>query len=239
MHLLIFICFFEPFKTISLPGNFTTFQLYEDAIFIAPFNGKSIIKLDSTGSFLSFPITNQENNRIYQFKITPFYFCLNTPLGLVKMHYATGVNEMLYSGNITAFIITNTEEVVLADRIKNEIIFLDTDNKIRLKKKNINVLDMDYFEGMIYLLSSRGILVLDEYGNTIESIKTPENINRISVAEDIYVFAPLSNIVYRWDKEWKRIELKYPVNDLKLNKNYLFTLNQYGDILYLYDRSDF
>lgn len=224
---------------MSLPGNFTNFQIYEDAIYLAPFNGKSIIKLDSTGSFLSFPVTHQENNRIYQFKITPFYFYLNTPLGLVKMHYATGMNETLYSGNITAFIITNTEEVVLADRIKNEIIFLDTDNKIRLKKKNINVLDMDYYEGRIYFLTSGGILVLDEYGNNIESIKTPGNINRISVADNVYLFAPLSNIVYRWDKEWKRIELKYPVNDLKLNKNYLITLNQYGVILYLYDRSDF
>lgn len=239
MHLLILICFFEPAQTIALPGNFTTFQLYEDIMYFAPFNGKSIIKLDSEGNFLSFPVTHQEINRIYQFKITPFYFYLNTPIGLIKMHYITGVNELVYSGKITTFVVTTTDEVVLADRIRNELIFLDADNKIRLLRRNINVLDMDYYEGRIYLLIPRGIIVLDEYGNILESIKSPKNINRISVAEDIYLFAPLSNIIYKWDKEWKKIELKYLVNDLDLNKKYLITLNQYGDLLYLYDRSGF
>lgn len=239
MHLLIIICLIEPIQTIALPGNFTTFQLYEDAIYLAPFNGKSILKVDSTGTFFSFPVTHQENNRIYQFKITPFHFYLNTPVGVIKMHYTTGITELVYSGNIMTFIITNTEEVVLVDRLKNELIFLDADDKIRMQRKNINVIDMDYYEGRIYLLTPRNILVLDEYGNTLESIKVPQNINRISVAKEIFLFTSLSNIVYKWDKEWKRIELKYPINDLKLNKKFVFTLNQYGDLLYLYDRSDF
>ncbi|MGQ9534467.1 MAG: hypothetical protein ACUVTF_04435, partial [bacterium] len=104
---------------------------------------------------------------------------------------------------------------------------------------NMKVIDMDYYNERLYLLMSNSILVFDEYGNKLESIKTPEGMNGISAAEEIYLFSSSSNIIYIWNEGWKRIELKYPVNDIQTDKNYLITLNQYGDCIYIYDKSDF
>lgn|GEM_PF-1615681 len=239
MHLLLIIFLLEPKTILELPGSFTTFQFYENAVYLASFNGKSIIKIDSIGNFSSFPVTNQDNNRIYEFKITPFSFYLNTSIGLVKVNNISGVTEIIYKSDITTFVITNTEEVVFADRLTNELIFLDTDNKIKFQKKNVNVNDMDYYDNKIYLLTPKGILVLDEYGNTLEFIKIPEKLNHITVDKEIYLFSVLTNVVYKKEKEWKRIELKHPIIDLKLSKEHMLTLNQYGDYLYMYDKSDF
>ncbi|MGQ9817331.1 MAG: hypothetical protein ACUVQ3_05200 [bacterium] len=239
MHILIIICFLEPKQTIELPGHYTNFQFYEGAIYLVPFNGKTIIKIDSSGNIANFSVTDEENYRIYEFKITPFYFYLNTPAGIIKMHRTGGTTKPIYEGDITTFVITDGEEIVLADRLRDELIFLDTKNKIRLKKKNMKVIDMDYYNERLYLLMSNSILVFDEYGNKLESIKTPEGMNGISAAEEIYLFSSSSNIIYIWNEGWKRIELKYPVNDIHTDKNYLITLNQYGDCIYIYDKSDF
>lgn len=238
MHILLIICLLEPKHTIELPGYYTNFQFYEGTIYLVPFNGKSITKIDSNGNIANFPVTNEENYRIYEFRITPFYFYLNTPAGIIKMHRTEGMAKGIYDGNITTFIITHSEEIVLADRLRNEIIFLDTGNKIRLKKKNIKVIDMDYYNERLYLLTPNSIFVFDEYGNRLESIQTPESMKGISAAEEICLFSSSSNIIYIWNGEWKRIELKYPVSYIQLNEVYLITLNQYGDCIYIYDKSE-
>ncbi|MEO0185094.1 MAG: hypothetical protein ABIL20_04785, partial [candidate division WOR-3 bacterium] len=72
-----------------------------------------------------------------------------------------------------------------------------------------------------------------------ETIKIPEKMSRIVVSEDIFLFLPQSNTIYKKDMEWKRIELRHSIMELKVSGKNIFVLDQYGSYLYMYDVSDF
>ncbi len=239
MCILLVISSLFPTAIIELPDNYTSFQIYDRDIFCAPFNGKYIVKIDSTRSVSNFLITNQENSRIYDFKITPFFFYLNMLTGIMRVSISSGLVDTIYSGDVTAFVVTPADEIVLAESRKNELIFLDVNSNRRFSKKNAMVVDMDYYENKIYVLRGNEIAVFDSYGNTLESIRVSEKVSRIVVDREIFLFSPMSNVVFKRGEEWQRIELDYSIIDLKLSKDKIWVLKQYGDTICVYNRADF
>ncbi|MEO0205453.1 MAG: hypothetical protein ABIL22_02115 [candidate division WOR-3 bacterium] len=239
MQLLLVFFLLEPKTVLELPDNFTTFELWDKAIYLVQFNGKSIMRIDSAGGVVSIPVTFERNMRIYNFKMTPFSIYLHTATGIQRFFLNSGNSESIYKDDVVSFVLTNTEDVVLVNRLKNELIFLDPQNKVRLRKNNVNAIDMDYHDNKIYVLTRKEVLVIDDYGNTIETIKIPEKMSRIVVSEDIFLFSPQSNTIYKKDMEWKRIELRHSIMELKVSGKNIFVLDQYGSYLYMYDVSDF
>ncbi len=99
--------------------------------------------------------------------------------------------------------------------------------------------DMDYYEDRIYILRGGEIIVLDTYGNTLESIAITDKSNRIVVDRDIFLFTPFSNRVLKKGAVWQQIELKQTFIDLSVSGNNVWVLSRYGDTIFVYDRSDF
>lgn len=188
---------------------------------------------------MSIPVEGGVINRIYGFDLTPFSIYLNMPGGLFKLSINSGLIEKIYTGDVVSFTLNDAEEIILADRFKKEVLFLDSQYRIRLIKSNFNVVDMDYFDKRIYLLTRKEIIVFDDYGNMIERIKIPEKKERIVASGKIYLFTSAQNTILRKDKEWDSIKLNHSFIDLKITKKNVLILNQYGDTLYIYDKSDF
>ncbi|MEO0185093.1 MAG: hypothetical protein ABIL20_04780, partial [candidate division WOR-3 bacterium] len=166
MQLLLVFFLLEPKTVLELPDNFTTFELWDKAIYLVQFNGKSIMRIDSAGGVVSIPVTFERNMRIYNFKMTPFSIYLHTATGIQRFFLNSGNSESIYKDDVVSFVLTNTEDVVLVNRLKNELIFLDPQNKVRLRKNNVNAIDMDYHDNKIYVLTRKEVLVIDDYGNT-------------------------------------------------------------------------
>lgn len=239
MQLILVIFLIEPVTIFELPLRCTKLDVYEEIIYLIQDNNRAIIRIDTAKNVLGIPVEGNINNRIYGFGLTPFSIYLNMAGGLFKLSINSGLIEKIYTGNVVSFILTDAEEIVLADRFKKEVLFLDPQYKTRLIKNNLNVVDMDYFDRRIYLLTRKEIIVLDEYGNMIEKIKIPEKKERIVVKEKIYLFTPAQNIIIKKNEDWGRIELNHSFIDLKITEKNVLTLNQYGDTLYIYDKSDF
>ncbi len=237
-YLLPFILLFEPKSIIELPVRSICFELYDEKLYLAQANGRAITKIDTSNIISQFPISTI-NNRIYGFKVTPFSIYLNMVGGIFKLYLNSGYLEKIYDGNVSSFVITKTEDIVLADRLKNELIFLDSQYDSRIVRKNLSVIDMDYFEQRIYLLTRNGIFVLDEHGNIMERIKIFERCDRIVVKEKIYLFKIGGDTILEKDGDWERLKLSHPLLDLKITERNFLALTQYGDSIYIYDKSDF
>uniref|UniRef100_A0A7V3RHD1 Uncharacterized protein n=1 Tax=candidate division WOR-3 bacterium TaxID=2052148 RepID=A0A7V3RHD1_UNCW3 len=238
MQFLLFIFFLSPDSLLPLPGNFLNFEIAEGFIYLYESNNKKIIRMDNQNNPSAFSI-DMINERINVFKLTPFFIYLGSPEGIFRLSINSGMIESIYRGYINSFTITDAEELIIADKQKKEILFLDYQNKIKWRLTGYNALDIGYYGGRIYLLTRKDIQVIDEYGNIIEKIKIPNKVEKVNVDEYIYLFKPNERVIYKWDGFWKEIFLQHPIADFKISKNNILVLNQYGDTIYFYDKSDF
>ncbi|MEO0156010.1 MAG: hypothetical protein ABIL07_02740 [candidate division WOR-3 bacterium] len=239
MQLLFVIFFLEPYSILTLPVRCTKIEFYEGGIYLIQENNRAILRVDSSNSMQNIPVEGGINNRIYGVKLAPFSIYLNMMGGIFKLFLNSGFIENIYKGDVVSFVINDAEEIILMDRLKKEILFLDSRYKIRLIKKNFNVIDMDYFNNRIYLLTRKEIFVLDDYGNIIEKIEIPEKKEKIVVDEKIYLFSSAQKDVLVKGQDWKKIEIGHPIIDLKATEKDIVTLSQYGDAIYIYNKSDF
>lgn len=240
MQLLFVIFLLEPDLFLELPARCKKLEFSEGMIYLIQENNRAILRIDSSNNMQNLPVERSVNNRIYGFDLTPFSIYLNMIGGIFRLAINSGLIENIYQGDVVSFVVTDAEEIILAERLKKEVIFLDPQYKIRLIKKNLNLVDMDYFDSRVYFLTRKEILILDEHGNIVEKIKILEGKERIAVADKIYLFTPgKKTVIVKDDGNWKRIELNHPIIDLKINGGYIWTLSQYGDSIYIYNQSDF
>ncbi|MEO0122548.1 MAG: hypothetical protein ABIL69_00895 [candidate division WOR-3 bacterium] len=239
MPLLFLIFFLDPHSILELPVKCTKLEFYEEGVYLIQENNRAILKVDSSNNMQNIAVEGGINNRIYGFRMAPFSIYLNMMGGIFKLSLNSGLIENIYKGDVASFVITDAEEIILMDRLKKEILFLDSRYKTRLIKKNFNVVDMDYFSNRIYLLTRKEIFVLDEYGNIIEKIEIPEKKEKIVVDEKIYLFSSAQKDVLVKGQDWKKIEIGHPIIDLKATEKNIVTLSQYGDTIYIYNKSDF
>ncbi|MEO0095540.1 MAG: hypothetical protein ABIL46_06485 [candidate division WOR-3 bacterium] len=239
MQLLFVIFFLEPYSILALPVRCTKLEFYEGGIYLIQENNRAILRVDSSNSMQNIPVEGGINNRIYGVKLAPFSIFLNMTGGIFRLSINSGLIENIYKGDVVSFVLTDAEEIILVDRLKKGVLFLDSRYKTRLIKKNFNVIDMDYFSNRIYLLTRKEIFVLDEYGNIMEKIEIPEKKEKIVVKEKIYLFSPSQKKVFVKGRDWKSIECSHSIIALKATEKNIMTLSQYGDTVYIYNKSDF
>uniref|UniRef100_A0A7C4THQ8 WG repeat-containing protein n=1 Tax=candidate division WOR-3 bacterium TaxID=2052148 RepID=A0A7C4THQ8_UNCW3 len=238
MPLLFVLLVIEPVKVIKLPVNCTLLATYGNETFFTPFVGKGILKMDSSGIFETLLHTENENYRIYDFAVTPFAFYLNDSKRIEKCYKKLGVKEIVYEGNnISSFIVTPQDELVVADIGNQELVFLNGD--LIIKRKNILIIDLDYSMEKIFALTPGEIMVFDKYGNILEKIKIPERFEHITVYnQNIYLSSRTVDYIYKWDFHWVKIELGKKISALIVNEKNLLIIDEYGSNLFVYNNPE-
>ncbi|MEO0162571.1 MAG: hypothetical protein ABIL39_08690 [candidate division WOR-3 bacterium] len=239
MWLYLLLVGLEPSSILPLPVKCRALDICAGELFLLQENGRTVVKVEEGRIVGEIPVSDDNTQPVRGFKLTPFVLYLILRDGLYRQFLISNLRGRVYPGDIIAFTLTSSEELVLAERRNKAIIFLDSDFKTRLVKKNLPVLDIDYFEQKIYLLTRREVIVLDEYGNELEKFLVPARSQRIMGREKIYLFTPGERIIFVKGKAWKTIELCHSVIDLILDDENLYALNQYGDTLYIYRKADF
>jgi hypothetical protein len=208
---------------------------------LAPRVGKSIYVLTESNELNAIPVTDDANYRIYGFEVTPFAMFINRGTALEKYYVSYGHREAVYhSRDISAFTITPSDEIILADRQDHEIVFLDFAYEAKFRLDNLKVLDLQWDKDTVYALTKNNLYIYDEYGNQLKKMAIPERLDRIHVGDGkVFLYSKASNRVYRLDIEWKQTTLPFNVSDMCTKDEILIILDGTGTTLYLYNNSDF
>ncbi len=241
MWLFIFLVFFEPGDSIFLGRELNRIEIYNNNIYCAPFIGKSIFILDESKKLTPTTFTDDENYRIYDFRITPFAIYLNNGNAIEKFYFASGKKERIYSSSyISSFVITSSEEVILSDRQRRKLIFLDFINRVKFIIDDLIIKDLYLTDDVIYILTQNSILFCDEYGNLFEEKKIPEKFGRFFVHnKKVIIFSSEKKYLYILNTDWQKIELTHGLRDIVANNDFFVMLDENGTTLYFYSISDF
>lgn len=241
VSVLLFLVVFEPTDSIFLNKEFQNIEIYDHHIYCAPFTGKSIFRLDEAYNLIPQTFTDDQSYRIIDFSTTPFALYINNGKAIEKFYTASGVKETVYSsGDISSFVITPSEEVILFEHQKRMLIFLDFTNRIRLSIDDINIKDFCFAGKIIYMLTKNSLLFCDEYGNIYRNETIPYRADRIYADSTlVLLFSPDERFVFALNSDWKKIELSHGVRDIAGNGEFVVMLSNNGSTLYFYNKSTF
>ncbi|KPK68503.1 hypothetical protein AMJ87_11790 [candidate division WOR_3 bacterium SM23_60] len=241
VHLILFILCISPIDSIPLTTACHTIHVYQDAIFCAPFTGNSLFILDNQGKMQPITFTDNANYRIQNIAVTAFSCYLNNGRSIEKYYLNSGIRETVFKANdITSFIITQNEEVILSERQKREVIFLDFMYTPRFIMEEVTVKDMFYADTIINLLLQNLILRCDEYGNVLKEIPVLTVARRIfAYGNNIILFSPGGTHLYNIGDDVQKIELLHGVRDIAEHNNHIVILDNHGTTLFVYRKSDF
>lgn len=231
----------EPVQIVQLPFRCTAIVSSGDDIYLAPFVGKGILKMDSYKNFEVKLFTHSENYRIYNFVVTPFAYYLNNGRMIEKFYINQGIKETIYEGDeISSFIVTPEDEIILIEERNQELVFLDYRYKANLKIRNIRARDIAILDGKVYTLTQKGIEVFDRYGNIIDRMEIPERFEKFFIDSlNLYLFSPQADYLYKWNNQWQKIEIGRKILSFVATQNNIYCLDDYGTNLYIYNRADF
>jgi len=241
MMLFLFSTVLKPMDSLSLAKEFTLIRNYDGRLYFAPFIGKSIFLLDENERLQPITFTDDINYRIYDFHITPFALYLSNGVSIEKFYLKSGIKEKLYSqDNISAFVITPSEELIIAEEEKNELIFLDFMNKIKFKKFDLKIKDIKLFNKTIYILTNKELLFCDEYGNIFDRRKLTGRFEKLFVTGNkIILFSAGEKEIYILNGEGRKNELPHTITDIAEYNEFIVILDGYGSTLYFYKPTDF
>ena len=241
VHIALVLFFLAPIDSVQLSRECSRIHSHEATIFCSPFTGNSIFRLDEQQDMQSITFTDDVNYRIRDIALTPFAIYLNNGRAIDKYYRTSGIKEAVFvSTDITSFIITRTEEIVLADHKKRQIIFLDFIYTPRFVIHDVTARDMTYLNDTIYILLQNSIMVCDEHGNIIKETPTSARADRIFAYDtSIILYYSDGNILHVVDDEVQSVELTHGVRDIVNHKDFIVILNQYGTTLFVYRKSDF
>ena len=241
MSLLLFLFFAEPIEAVAFDRKFHRIEFYNNHIYCAPFTGRSIFRLTESRELKAVSFTDDVNYRIYDFHITPFAVYLNNGKSIEKFYFAQGMKENVFSSrDIASFIITSSDEVIFADREKDELVFLDFTNNVKFKEFDLQIKDLQMSDNVIYALTNNSIILFDIHGNSIEERKTPEKFSRIFVDNAaIFLFSQNKEYFYILNDDVQKIEFPDGISDICGNGKFTVILDGSGSHLYIYNRSDF
>ena len=236
---LLFLFFLEPIHEIHLDRELNSIEIYNNKIYCAPRTGMSIFELTESEDLHAISFTDDVNYRIYDFYVTPFAIYLNNGRSIEKFYFTSGVKETVYSAtDISSFILTPADEIILADHQMRELVFLDFTNSVKFKEPNITIKDLQFVNGIIYTLTKKNIILFDEFGNILGEKKIPEKLNHIFVEDaDIFLFSPKKKYFYRFGDDWEKVEFLHGITDMCSNNQSIVILDGSGSYLYFYNKS--
>ncbi|MDH4211715.1 MAG: hypothetical protein OEV79_09760 [candidate division WOR-3 bacterium] len=231
----------EPADSMIFSRGFDRIEYYHNALYAAPLIGKSIFRVYDSDSLQAFSFTDEVNYRIRDFRLTPFTIYINRGSMLEKYYITSGIREAVFiSSDISSFDLSAAEEIVLADRKRHELLFLDFTYQVKFKIENILIEDLRWHDDLLYVLTKNGVHIYDEYGNLIEKKPTPEICNRINVVNHkIAVFNEKADYIYLADAVWVKKEFPYTILDICESRESLIILDGNGTIVHVLDRNNF
>jgi len=240
--MLIFILFaLAPDSTIQLDRVYNTIEQYNNTIYLAPFIGNSIYAMKTSSIKKTVTFSDDVNYRIKDFAITPFVIYLNNGRTIEKYYLSSGIkDEIFVSKNISSFIVTPNEELIVCDYDKAELIFLDFIYNRRLTISDMNIKDICFYDDILYALTNNTIYLYDEYGNIEEKVKIPETSTNIMVKDStIFLYSKGKNRLHIRNNAWQIIDLTHGVSGIAVLGHVLVILDDKGSSLYFYDLSYF
>ncbi len=231
----------QPGDSVVFSRNFEHLECYQNALYLGPLIGRSILRLHDHDSLTTISITDEVNYRMSNFRLTPFAIYINRGGILEKYYLTSGKRETVFtSRDISSFDLSPPEEIILADRQKHELLFLDFTYTIRFKIENILIEDLRWYEDQVYVLTKNSVHIYDEHGNLVEKKLTPEFCNRIKVVNHkILIFTEKSNYLYIADKPWMKKEFPFTILDVCEKEQSVIILDGLGTTLRVFDRNDF
>ena len=230
----------EPVDSMIFGRRFNGIEYHHNCLYAAPLIGKSIFQIYDSDSLRAFSFTNEVNYQIRDFRVTPFALYINRGIALEKYYISRGIKETVFSSNdISSFDLSTAGEIVLADRERRELLFLDFTYQLKFKIENISAEDLTWHEDLLYVLTRSAIHIYDEYGNFIEKRPTPEVCHRIkSINEKIVVFIERAHYIYIAEEDWVKKEFSYAVLDISECRESLIILDGNGTVIRFLDRND-
>jgi hypothetical protein len=241
VHITLFVLCITPIDSIPLTAVCHTMYVYQEDLFCAPFIGNSIFVLDEQKTMQPITFTDNVNYRIHKIVVRAFSCYLNNGRSIDKYYINSGIREAVFkASDISSFVVTQSEEVIVAERQKREVIFLDFTYSPRFIMEEVSVNDMFYTDTVIYLLLQKRILYCDEYGNVLKEVPTDIAARRIFVhGNNIMLYSPGDTQLHGIGEGAETVEVLHGVNDIVEHDGYLVILDNHGSNLFVYRKSDF
>lgn len=238
--ILLLLAALTPVRVLPLAGRYDRIDQYDGRVYLAQLFTKNIVYYPDSGSPEIITVTDAEGYRIEGFRVSPFMIYINTGRVLIRFFPASGWTDTLYRAeDISSFVLTPEEEVVVGDRPANALIFFDYRRQLKFIKNQIPVKDLQYARGELYALTDRALLVFDKFGNPLREQAVPENLDRLFAVDSmLYLFSPGREYFYIFDGQWQRIGLPYDLSDLTADGHDLIVLGNRGSALYFYPLPD-
>ena len=225
----------------SLDVQCNTMTIQNGYVYCAPFSGSSFFKRIGHDSLLPITFTDDQNFRIIQFHVTPFTAYVYNGLTIDKYYLASGEKISVYtSRDISTFVVTPWEELIIADRKKKELIFLDFTYDVKYRLFDMNVIDIYMAEDELYLLTGKKILIYDELGNQKAALPIPVSCDRITMIDGKpAVYATAKNKIFVVSPAWQEYSLSHTIQDIASGNSVVYILGDDGFTLYTYPVSNF
>ncbi len=253
----MFVFCVDPAFVITMPAEYGMLAVYDSLVYVAPFFGVSIYRFQpvrgqsDAEDMEPLNFTRQENCRILQFEVTPFFIYINNGKAIKKYFFSTGTTETVCQGEqISSFTLTAFWDVCYADYGQAELVFLNANARVVNRVSDVAVIDVVSGENMVYALTRKKIIRCDGYGNSTGDIMLPESLEHL-FAEDgrLYLFSQTKDYLYTYDDRaldhdttdasWKKVEIGRPIRDLAVIDSTLVMLDNAGTHLLFYNRSEF
>ncbi len=225
----------------SLDVQCNTIAFGNGYVYCAPFAGPSFFKRIRHDSLVPVTFTDDRNFRIIDFNVTPFTVYLYNGLTIDKYYLASGDKEPVYgSKDISAFLVTPWEELIIADRKKRELIFLDFTYEVKYRVFDLTVKDICMNGDGLLVLTDKKVLICDDLCNEKMTVPIPASCDRIFMCDGKpAVYLTGRNSIHIFSTAWQEKSLSHTIQDIACSDSMVYILGDDGFVLYNYPLSNF
>jgi hypothetical protein len=241
MSFILMVFLLTPVATRNLDVQCSTIEFQNETMYCAPFSGGSFYLLDQHDSLLPVTFTDDQNYRIIEFHVTPFTAYVYNGRTIDKYYLASGERISVYgSKDISTFTVTPWEELIIADRKKRELIFLDFTYDIKYSVFDLNIKDFCLCEDELYILTGQAVVICDELGNERRTVPIPGPCDRITgIDGNPAVYLTNKNLIFILNAAWQKNTFAHTIQDIACSDSTVFILGDDGFTLYTYPVSNF
>lgn len=219
----------------------STIAFGDGQVYCAPFSGSSFYRLLRDDSLLPVTFSDDQNYRIIDFQVMPFTVYLYNGVTIDRFYPASGDKIPVYaSRDISAFVVTPWEELIIADRRQRELIFLDFNFEVKFRVHDLNVRDICMSGQTLAILTGQSVLVCDEICSERQTIPLPGPCDRIiSIDGEPAVYLTNTNSIFLFHGTWREDTLPHTIQDIACSDSSVYILGDDGFTLYYYSVSSF
>lgn len=240
--LLLLLGLVQPWQDQPLPQKCDRIDRCERIVYAAGRFSRSVTAVPDSGAAVVHQLADGAGLTIEDIQATPFVLILSTGRVLEKYTMATGRRDTIArAGRLTAFTLAAEDGLVIADRDRRTLEFLDFLGRPLFSTPRLApVKDLAWSGGVLFALSGPRIELYDRHGNGLGAIGVPEPMERMCVSDSLLlVFTPGLRYGYVRTRDWHRFDVPYPLSDIAIEDSTVIILGDLGARLYYYHRSEF